>query len=122
MNGMGSSGHRLGGILGTLGMTAKFMLASFLIRGALEGAKQGMQNLAQYSSATNASLSMLMSSLTQLKNSLATAFAPILNVVAPILNVLIQKISQAVTAAGMLIARLTGQSTFIRAKKDQQCR
>lgn len=120
MNGMGSSGHRLGGILGTLGMTAKFMFASFLIRGALEGAKQGMQNLAQYSSATNASLSMLMSSLTQLKNSLATAFAPILNVVAPILNVLIQKISQAVTAAGMLIARLTGQSTFIRAKKVQQ--
>lgn len=120
LNGMGSSGHRLGGILGTLGMTAKFMLASFLIRGALEGAKQGMQNLAQYSSATNASLSMLMSSLTQLKNSLATAFAPILNVVAPILNVLIQKISQAVTAAGMLIARLTGQSTFIRAKKVQQ--
>ena len=120
MNGMGSSGHRLGGILGTLGMTAKFMLASFLIRGALEGAKQGMQNLAQYSSAANASLSMLMSSLTQLKNSLATAFAPILNVVAPILNVLIQKISQAVTAAGMLIARLTGQSTFIRAKKVQQ--
>ena len=101
-------------------MTAKFMLASFLIRGALEGAKQGMQNLAQYSSAANASLSMLMSSLTQLKNSLATAFAPILNVVAPILNVLIQKISQAVTAAGMLIARLTGQSTFIRAKKVQQ--
>lgn len=120
MNGMGSSGHRLGGILGTLGMTAKFMFASFLIRGALEGAKQGMQNLAQYSSATNASLSMLMSSLTQLKNSLATAFAPILNAVAPILNVLIQKISQAVTAAGMLIARLTGQSTFIRAKKVQQ--
>lgn len=120
MNGMGSSGHRLGGILGTLGMTAKFMFASFLIRGALEGAKQGMQNLAQYSGATNASLSMLMSSLTQLKNSLATAFAPILNVIAPVLDFLIQKISAAVSAIGMLIALLTGQGTFIRAKKVQQ--
>lgn len=120
MNGMGSSGHRLGGILGTLGVTAKFMFASFLIRGALEGAKQGMQNLAQYSSATNASLSMLMSSLTQLKNSLATAFAPILNVIAPILDFLIQKISAAVSAIGMLIALLTGQGTFIRAKRVQQ--
>ncbi|MCB6571163.1 hypothetical protein LI142_16825 [Eubacterium limosum] len=120
MNGMGSSGHRLGGILGTLGMTAKFMFASFLIRGALEGAKQGMQNLAQYSGATNASLSMLMSSLTQLKNSLATAFAPILNVIAPILDFLIQKVSAAVSAIGMLIALLTGQGTFIRAKKVQQ--
>lgn len=120
MNGMGSSGHRLGGILGTLGMTAKFMFASFLIRGALEGAKQGMQNLAQYSGATNASLSMLMSSLTQLKNSLATAFAPILNVIAPVLDFLIQKVSAAVSAIGMLIALLTGQGTFIRAKKVQQ--
>lgn len=120
MNGMGSSGHRLGGILGTLGVTAKFMFASFLIRGALEGAKQGMQNLAQYSSATNASLSMLMSSLTQLKNSLATAFAPILNVIAPILDFLIQKVSAAVSAIGMLIALLTGQGTFIRAKRVQQ--
>lgn len=120
MNGMGSSGHRLGGILGTLGMTAKFMFASFLIRGALEGAKQGMQNLAQYSGTTNASLSMLMSSLTQLKNSLATAFAPILNVIAPVLDFLIQKVSAAVSAIGMLIALLTGQGTFIRAKKVQQ--
>lgn len=120
MSGMGSSGHRLGGILGTLGMTAKFMFASFLIRGALEGAKQGMQNLAHYSGDTNASLSMLMSSLTQLKNSLATAFAPILNVVAPVLDFLIQKISAAVSAIGMLIALLTGQGTFIRAKRVQQ--
>lgn len=120
MNGLGKTGHNLGGMLGTLGMTARFMFASFLIRGALEGAKQGMQNLAQYSGATNASLSMLMSSLTQLKNSLATAFAPILNVIAPVLDFLIQKVSAAVSAIGMLIALLTGQGIFIRAKKVQQ--
>lgn len=116
----GQTGQRMGGILRTLGMTARFMFASFLIRGALNGAKEGFQNLAQYSGQTNASLSMLMSSLTQLKNALATAFAPILNVVAPLLNALIQKVIQAISTLGMLFASLTGQKTFTAAKKVNQ--
>lgn len=120
MKGFGNTGRGLNGILKTLGMTARFMFASFVISGAVNGAKEGMQNLAQYSSQTNASLSMLMSSLTQLKNSLATAFAPILNVAAPILNLLIQKVSQAVTAVGMLFASLTGQKSFVKATKVSQ--
>lgn len=116
----GQTGRRMGGIFRTLGMTARFMFASFIIRGALNGAKEGMQNLAQYSSQTNASLSLLMSSLTQLKNALATAFAPILNAVTPLLNALIQKVIQAVSALGMLFASLTGQKTFTAAKKVNQ--
>jgi hypothetical protein len=100
----------------TLGIRSLFVLANRLRSALVEGFK----NLAQYSGTTNASLSMLMSSLTQLKNSFATAFAPILNVIAPILNFLIQKISQAVTAIGMLFATLTGQSSFIKAKKVNQ--
>ena len=116
----GRTGHQMGGIFRTLGMTARFMFASFLIRGALNGAKEGFQNLAQYSGQTNASLSLLMSSLTQLKNALATAFAPILNVIAPLLNVLIQKVIQAVSTLGMLFASLTGQKTFTAAKKVNQ--
>ena len=101
-------------------MTAKFMFASFVIRGAINGAKEGFQNLAQYSSSTNASLSMLMSSLTQLKNSLATAFAPILDVVAPILNQFLQMTIRAVNAVGQLMGALTGKSTIVRAKKVNQ--
>lgn len=120
MQNTGKTGRKFGGILSTLGMTAKFMFASFVIGGALRGVKEGFQNLARYSGQTNASLSMLMSSLAQLKNSLATAFAPILNVVAPILNAFIQKISQAATAIGMLFAALTGQTAFTRAKKVQK--
>lgn len=116
----GRTGRQMGGIFRTLGMTARFMFASFLIRGALNGAKEGMQNLAQYSGQTNASLSLLMSSLTQLKNALATAFAPILNVIAPVLNTLIQKVIHAVSALGMLFASLTGQRTFTAARKVNQ--
>ncbi len=115
-----NTGSRMGGIFRTLGMTARFMFASFLIRGALDGAKEGMQNLAQYSGTTNASLSVLMSSLTQLKNALATAFAPILNAVAPLLDIMIQKVTHAVSALGMLFASLTGQKSFTAAKKVNQ--
>lgn len=120
MKGLGNTGRGLGGIFRSLATTARFMFASFLISGAFNGAKEGMQNLAKYSGTTNNSLSMLMSSLTQLKNSLATAFAPILNVAAPILNALIQKVSQAVTAIGMLFASLTGKKSFTKASKVQQ--
>lgn len=119
-NGLGTSGRGLLGILKTVGMTAKFMFASFVIRGAVDGAKQGMQNLAQYSGETNRSLSLLMSSLTQLKNSLATAFAPILNVVAPILNSFIQKVISVVNAIGQLMGALTGKTTMVTAKKVNQ--
>lgn len=119
-NGLGTSGKGLAGILKTVGMTAKFMFASFVIRGAINGTKQGFQNLAQYSSSTNASLSMLMSSLTQLKNSLAAAFAPILEVVAPILNSFVQMIIRAVNAVGQLIGALTGKTTIVTAKKLNQ--
>lgn len=115
------SGNTFGNSLKTmlkygLGIRSLFALVNRL-RSALT---DGLGNLAQYSSQTNASLSMLKSSLTQLKNSFATAFAPILNVAAPILNVLIQKVADTVTALGMLFASLTGQRAFIRAKKVNQ--
>lgn len=119
-NGLGTSGQGLIGILKTIGMTAKFMFASFVIRGAVDGAKQGMQNLAQYSGETNRSISLLMSSLTQLKNSLATAFAPILNVVAPILNSFIQMVINVVNSIGQLMGALTGKTTMVTAKKVNQ--
>lgn len=119
-NGLGTSGRGLTGILKTIGMTAKFMFASFVIRGAVDGAKQGFQNLAQYSGETNRSLSLLMSSLTQLKNSLATAFAPILNVVAPILNNFIQTVINVVNSIGQLMGALTGKTTMVTAKKVNQ--
>ncbi|SHK33481.1 phage tail protein [Hespellia stercorisuis] len=119
-NKTGQSGRKMGGIFRTLGMTARFMFASFVLRGAIDGAKEGFQNLAQYSQSTNGSLSMLMSSLTQLKNALAVAFAPILNVVAPILNNFIQMVTGAVNSVGQLFSALTGQKSAVQATKVTQ--
>ena len=84
------------------------------------GLVEGFQNLAQYSSQTNASISSVMSALTRLKNSLATAFSPILNVVAPYITKLIDMLSVAATRIGMFFAALTGAKTFTRAKAVQQ--
>lgn len=100
----------------TLGIRSLFVLVNKL-RSALV---DGFKNLSQYSGETNNSLSMLMSSLTQLKNAFAAAFAPILNVVAPILNSLIQKIISVVNTFGQLTSALTGNTTYIKAKKVQQ--
>lgn len=110
------------------GMSMGKMLATSLLFSTVfrafsavtNAAKEGMQNLSKYSGSTNSSLSALMSSLTQLKNSFATAFSPILSVVAPILTTLINLISRAVTYAGMLIAVLSGKSSFVKAVPVQE--
>lgn len=82
--------------------------------------KEGFGNLAQYSESVNTALSSLKSALTQLKNSLATAFAPILTAIAPALTTLINLVSKAATAVGMLIAALTGQKMFTKATAVQE--
>lgn len=104
-------------------MLATSLLFSTVFRAislVTNGIKEGFQNLAQYSTETNADISMLISSLARLKNSFATAFAPILSVVAPILSKFINMISQAVTYVGMFFAALTGKGTFTKAVAVQQ--
>lgn len=110
----------LGGAFKTLGITAKFMLASFLISNSVRGAADGIKNLAKYSSSTNTELSSLMNSLNLLKNSLASAFSPILSAIAPALDTLINYCVNAINAIGQLFAALTGQGTYYKAVKGNQ--
>lgn len=115
--------HSAGSASGPLSKIGGVLKSMVLYRGVstvLNGAKEGFQNLAQYSDKTNTSLSMLMSSMTQLKNAFAAAFAPLLNVVAPILDAVIQKVISVVNAIGQLFASLTGAGSFVQAKKVQQ--
>ena len=123
MPGVNRFGRAIGGAGNSilrLGNMFKLLLIRMAIRTAINGVREGIQNLAQYSEQTNRSLSMLMSSLTQLKNSFATAFNPILNVVAPILTTLINLLSRATTAIGMFFAALGGGGSFTRALAVQQ--
>ena len=103
-----------------VGMSILYSTVFGMISKVNSGIMTGINNLAQYSSATNASISSMMSALTQLQNSLATAFAPILSVVAPILTAFMNMLSKAITYVGMFIAALTGQKSFTRAKAVQE--
>ena len=100
------------------GFFRRFILLR-LIRSAVAAVfrslKEGFQNLVQYSPATNAAASMLLSSLTQLKNAFATAFSPILEAAAPALSKFIGLIIQAVNWTAQLAAALTGKDTYVKA-------
>ncbi len=98
----------------------KLMVIRMALRGVIQGAKEGFQNLAKYSGDANKSMSMLMSALTRLKNSFASAFAPVLNAVAPALTTLINLLSKAATYMAQLISAFTGKGTFVKAKEVQQ--
>lgn len=122
------SAQKTDGFFRTMGSRLKGLALSLLIfnqiskvfNSAISGMKEGIGNLAQYSSSVNAALSSMKSALTQLKNSLASAFAPILTVVAPILTSLINMLARAVTYVGMFIAALTGKKTFQKAVAVQE--
>ena len=100
----------------TLGIRSLFVLFNRL----RSAAKEGFNNLVQYSSEANKSASMLKSSFTKLKNSFATAFAPLLSVVAPAITKVVNLMSAAMTKIGMFIAALTGNKTFVQAVDVQE--
>lgn len=72
--GKAAKGARFG-IGRMLGMSLLMSIAFRAFSAAINAIKDGFTNLAQYSSSTNNSISMLWGSLETLKNSLATAFA-----------------------------------------------
>lgn len=119
MNRMGRTGRELGGIFKTVGMTARFMFASFLLKGVVDQAKEGLQNLAQYSNAYgtqfNKSATAMHSSLLQLKNALATAFEPIVNAVAPYITKFIGYMVSGANAVAQFLSALTGSKTWTKA-------
>lgn len=119
-SGAGNGVGKLGKQLLSIGGMMKRMITRKAISAIFTGAKEGMNNLAQYSGTTNKSLSALKSSLTQLKNSFATAFAPLINAVMPILTKFIGHISAAATYIGKLFASLTGAKTFTKATAVQE--
>lgn len=98
-----------------LGMSLLMSVAFRTFSAAINAIKSGFTNLAQYSSSTNNSISMLWGSLETLKNSLATAFAPILSVVAPILSKFIDMLATAASYVSMFFSFLSGKSTYTKA-------
>lgn len=95
-----------------LGIRSLFVLFNRL-RSAI---KEGFGALAQQNPEVKASLSALSAALNGLKGALASAFAPILTAVTPALVTLINLVTQAANAVGMLMAALTGKGFYSAAK------
>lgn len=114
------------GLLGTLSSRLKGIALSMLVfnwitkgfNAMVSAMKEGFQNLAQYSSDYNKSMSELKSSTAQLKNGLAAAFEPIANMVIPYLTQLVGWLNTAVDAMSRFLAVLQGKSTYTRAKEQ----
>lgn len=107
-------------MLKMLGTSILFSSVFRAISTVVNGFKDGMNYLVQYSEKTNIAMSALKSSLTQLKNSFATAFSPILSVVSPILVSFINLISKAATSVGAFFSALSGNSTYTKAVAVQE--
>lgn len=107
------------------GMSWKKMIGSSILFSTVFGAisqikeaiKAGSDNLVQYSSAYNKSISGMVTSLLYLKNALAAAFAPIVNVVAPYISKFLDMLAGALNAVGQFMGSLTGKSKVVQAKK-----
>lgn len=119
--GIDKNAKTAGRSLGKMMATSLLMgLAFMALMAIINGLKEGINNLAQYSGDVNEDLSALKSSLTQLKNSFATAFAPILSVVMPILTSFLNLLSSVITKVGMFFSALSGKSTFTKAIAVQE--
>lgn len=110
-------GEALNGVVRRLIM---FRLLRSTISLAFRSAREGMENLAQYSPETNKAISNVLSSLTQLKNSFATAFSPIAEYASPALVEFISLLSEAVTWTSQFFAALTGKDTYTKATKVEE--
>lgn len=120
LKGLGKSSNTVSKSILKLSNMFKLMLIRMAMRAAIQGVREGMQNLVQYSDRANQSMSGLMNNMTYLKNSIAAAFAPILSYVAPVLNTLINLLATAVGYINQFFSALGGGSTYIRAKKANE--
>ncbi len=89
--------------------------------GAISAIKQaiaeGSNNLVQYSTAYNNTISSIVTSLLYLKNAWAAAFSPIISVVAQYLTRFIDMLASAMNKVGQFFSVLTGKSMAVQAVK-----
>ena len=100
-----------------LGMSLVFSTVFSALSAINNAIKEGSNNLVQYSSDYNKSISGIVTSLLYLKNAWAAAFAPIINVVSPYLSAFIDMLANAMNKVAQFMAVLTGKSAVVQAKK-----
>lgn len=100
-----------------LGMSFVFSTVFSALSAINNAIKEGSNNLVQYSSDYNKSISGIVTSLLYLKNAWAAAFAPIINVVGPYISAFIDMLANAMNKVAQFMAVLTGKTAVVQAKK-----
>mgnify|MGYP004607866481 CR=1 FL=1 len=124
---VGKAAKKSAGLMTTLlsrlkGITLSLLIFNWITKGfnAMVAAfKEGIQNMAKYSSDFNSRMSELKSATSTLKASLGTLAAPIVSAVIPAIVALCNWITTAVNKMNELVAALSGKSTWTRAKQQQ---
>ena len=95
-------------------------IKSSFISSIMSAVSQGIQSLAKYSSAFNASMSSIKNSCSQLGGNIAVAFSNIVNAIAPAITTIINMVSQAISYLNAFFAMISGKSTVTVAKKGME--
>lgn len=96
----------------------KLLITAMIIRGAINAAKDGFNDLARYSKDFNGTMSQLQGTFLQARNSITTAFAPVLQALTPIITTVTNGIINLMNAIAQVNAVVFKNSTtFTKAKK-----
>ena len=107
----------LGGIIKSFARIAKYRMIRAILKGIVEGFKEGVQNLARFDSQFNSTMSAFVTSTQYLKNALGTLARPLLELVIPALVKVIDVIVEAINKLNAFIAAVKGEDTYVAAKK-----
>ena len=102
----------LGRFVKQLGRTMMRMAAMKLIRGTIQGVKQGLQELAKTSESSAKAMNTISAAGGSIKMALGVAVMPIVKALAPLFYALAAAINTAANAIARFFAVLTGQGTY----------
>ena len=113
--------EKLGQLFSSLKRIAIYRAIRFFFAQLTAAMKEGIQNLYMYSSLMGGtfkgSMDSLATSFQYLKNSMGAMVAPLINMIAPAVDALIDKFAALLNIVNQFFARLSGATTFTKAKK-----
>lgn len=112
---------KLGQLFSSLKRIAMYRAIRYFFSQLTAAMKAGIQNLYMYSSLMGGtfkgSMDSLATSFQYLKNSMGAMVAPLINMIAPAVDALIDKFAALLNIVNQFFARLSGATTFTKAKK-----
>lgn len=112
---------KLDQLFSSLKRIAMYRAIRFFFAQLTAAMKEGIQNLYMYSSLMGGtfkgSMDSLATSFQYLKNSMGAMVAPLINMIAPAVDALIDKFAALLNIVNQFFARLSGATTFTKAKK-----